>query len=73
MKKLTQYQCEICGTTYRDESECKNCETSHKAVKSCVKANYNGYKNDGAFPKNVIIEFKDGETAKYNLAGRYPV
>lgn len=29
MKKVTQYKCEICGTLYAQESDCKACEKQH--------------------------------------------
>lgn len=66
LKKLKQYQCEICNTVYNSENECQKCETAHNRIKQCIQANYNAYKNNGAYPKNIIIEFENGIKAKYD-------
>ena len=65
MKELNQYQCEICGIVYRDQSAAEKCEAAHilpKARKSIT--GYKFYK-EAKYPDYVTIEFEDGSIGRY--------
>ena len=59
---MQQYQCDICHTVYSDESACKFCESSHKIPVKIVGYKFNSIKNNGQYPKTIIIEFADVTT-----------
>ena len=65
MKILKQYQCEHCNTVYKSESECMNCESSHNIIVQIKEAAYNGIKNDGEYPKSIVVEMSDGAFVTY--------
>lgn len=66
MKEQIIYQCEICGTPYRERLACKNCEKSHKVKAAIVNARYLSQKqNQQGFPQAVELEFSDGSRAWY--------
>ncbi len=66
MKKQTIYQCEICGTVYKERIDCENCERSHKVKAAIVNTRYLSQKqNQQGFPQAVELEFSDGSRAWY--------
>lgn len=60
MKKLNQYQCDICNTVYNNENDCKRCENSHKIPVKIIGYKFNAIRNNGEYPKTVTMEFSDG-------------
>lgn len=65
MKTLSQFQCEICNTIYKSESECRNCERCHQLPTKIVNSKINSYKNDGKYPNCIDVEMADGKTIRY--------
>lgn len=57
MKKVTLYECEVCGTKYKVENECKLCEQHHRVGLQITNARYNAHDKgsvDG-FPVKIIV------------------
>lgn len=66
MKVKTLYECEICGTPYKDESKCKECESSHKKIKKIHTAQYQSYHvNQKGYPSSIEVLMDDGEKIRY--------
>ena len=67
MKELKLYQCEVCGTQYKDKLYCKNCEMSHvKPIEiSGAKWNPKNVGNDDGLPVKITVKFGNGKTATY--------
>lgn len=67
MKKLELYQCEICGTQYKNKQECQSCEKSHiKPVRiSGTKWNAKNAGCTDGLPIKVTVVFENGVTAEY--------
>ena len=61
MKKITEYQCELCGSRYKTEAEARECESIHKTpdMVGC-----GGYGKNDVFPDFIIVGV-NGETHKY--------
>lgn len=67
MKKLELYQCEICGTQYKDKAECVECEKSHVPGTKIIGYKYTP-KNVGSkdgLPVKITVKFENGKTADY--------
>lgn len=68
MKKVTSYYCEICGTPYKSEEECMDCEGYHKHLKRVA---FTGYRPVGKakcpYAEIIIIEMEDGNSAVYSF------
>ena len=62
MKKLELYQCEICGTQYKDKKACEDCEKHHVKYISVIGAKYIV---QSGLPVKVTVKFENGETADY--------
>lgn len=69
MKKITQYKCEICGTLYADENDCKACERQHKIPLNVVSAIHRAQKLCPGYPPYIIVRFDDGSERKYKREG----
>ena len=66
MKTNTRYQCEYCGTEYRDKEKCNQCENNHKKNLKIVGKKYVSFKGDNTgYPTRIEVEFDDGERAMY--------
>ena len=65
MKTLSQFQCEICNTVYKSESECRNCESCHQLPAKIVNSKFNPYKSDGQYPNYIEVEMADGKIIRY--------
>lgn len=61
MKELNQYQCEICGTVYKDRLIAEKCEASHILPQKIIGHKF--YK--AKYPEYVNIEFEDGSVGRY--------
>lgn len=71
MIKKEVYQCEVCGTQYRDKDECRKCEEFHARIPASMEQNifdtrYEPTNQNGSpFPFYLTIAFKDGRKAQY--------
>lgn len=65
MKTLSQFQCEVCNTVYKSQSECQNCESCHQRPTKITNSKFNSYKSDGQYPNYIDVEMADGKTIKY--------
>lgn len=63
MKKLTQFQCEICNIVYDSEVECKECEAIHTRSDFITNCKFNNYMYSGAYPQYMAM--KDDETIRF--------
>ena len=65
MIEVKHYICEICGTEFDNEGECRRCENGHiKPVK------FNGWSYyASSVPKVICIEFDDGNEYAYRRIG----
>ena len=57
MKKLELYECEICGTRYKDRLECERCEEHHRHNLRIIAARYNAHDqgSDDGFPVKITV------------------
>ncbi len=66
MKELKLYQCEICGTQYKNKAECKECEKRHIKPKGITGTRYLNFKdNKKGYPVLISVEMEDGFTITY--------
>nr|DAJ47644.1 MAG TPA: Rubredoxin [Caudoviricetes sp.] len=65
MKTLSQFQCEICNTVYKSETECKACENSHCLPVAIKVYKFNSYKNDGEYPQYIDVAMENGKIIRY--------
>lgn len=66
MKELKLYQCEICGTQYKNKADCKECEKRHIKAKKITDTRYLNFKNDNTgYPVSITVEMEDGFTITY--------
>lgn len=66
MKELKLYQCEICGTQYKEKNECKECEKRHIQPKKITGTRHLSYKkNQKGYPVSITVEMEDGNTVTY--------
>lgn len=63
MKELTQYQCEVCGTLYADQTKCEECEAFHESVIGVERYNYHamGMGPESKYPYTVVLRMADGK------------
>jgi len=67
MKTIKQYQCGICNTLWRSETECKNCEEAHIKIVSIIQQDFNSYKSGGEYPKRIECKMSDGSKRIFNF------
>lgn len=65
MKNLTLYVCEVCGTQYKDKSECGRCEKGHKAGFTITGARYLPYTQDETGMPVTIDVTANGKVYRY--------
>lgn len=65
MRTINQYQCECCGTLYKDASTCKACEKQHRTPTKILKADHRAMGVCAAYPLSVQLEFDDGKVVTY--------
>lgn len=65
MIELHLYQCETCGTQYKDKKECTKCEKSHIKPMKISGARYHAQKESNNYPDKVTITMADGHTIDY--------
>lgn len=66
MKTLNQFQCEICNTVYKSESECLYCERTHKLPVEIIGNKFNSYKNSGEYPQRIHVKMSDNKEITYS-------
>lgn len=65
-KKVTIYECPICGERYNTEEEADRCEKYHIQVDCIGKTRYTPYYSENhPYPTIVYVKFKNGKTLKY--------
>lgn len=65
MKIFSLFQCEICNTVYKSETECSNCEQCHQLPSQIVVNKFNSYKNGGNYPNYIEVQMTDGKNIRY--------
>ena len=65
MKELKLYQCEICGTQYKDKEMAEECEQFHSIPKKVEAIKYRSIKCNFKYPDYVNIAFNDGSIRRY--------
>ena len=66
MREISQYICEICGTSYSDRDEAIECEQSHKNMRGIVEKKYQPFTVDrSGYPLKICAEFTDGKRVWY--------
>ena len=67
MKEVKLYQCEICGTQYKEKLKAKDCEASHiKPVKiSGMKFNSMNCGSGDGLPVKITVTFENGACVDY--------
>lgn len=61
MTKVEGYKCDYCKTLYAEEDAARKCESSHVVIVSTEAI----HRKTHAFPREVIIEFSNGDSAYY--------
>ena len=66
MKKVEHYVCEVCGTEYRDEKTCYECETRHHKPVEIRGAKWVPMKeNRLGYPTQIRVKMSNGEIVTY--------
>lgn len=65
MKELKLYQCEYCGTQYKNQSECEKCESNHIHPVKIVGCKYHANKKSKEYPDYITVEMDDGKNVRY--------
>ena len=60
MKSLQLYVCEYCGTQYKSEIECEECENSHKPAVEIHDMRYHASRGICNYPDKVEMKMADG-------------
>ncbi len=67
MKKLTQFQCEICHTIYNNEKDAKLCEENHKSIVAVVRTKNQPRTIDASgYPQSIEVQMSDGKFVVYH-------
>ena len=62
MKKLELFQCEVCGTQYKNREDCQKCEKQHQKELYIAKSRYLPFTQDkSGMPISVTIMGPDGK------------
>ena len=66
MKKLEFFQCEVCGTQYKNKEDCQKCEKQHQKELYIVKSRYLPFAQDkSGMPISITITGPDGRHYTY--------
>lgn len=67
MKTITMYECELCGTRYRDQEECLECEKYHLTDLQIKRVAFDSKKvSDDGLPKILeIVSVATEQKAQY--------
>ena len=66
MKKIELYQCELCGTEYKDKKQEEECEENHVETIEIVSCKFvkKALISDG-FPISITVKSEDGREMTY--------
>lgn len=66
MKKIELYQCELCGTEYKDKKQAEECEENHVETIEIVSCKFvkKALISDG-FPISITVKSEDGREMTY--------
>lgn len=67
MKKIDLYQCEICGTQYKEKSKCQDCEKSHVKPVQIVEEKFMPKNCNGKYPVHITVKMADGKNVTYKI------
>lgn len=62
MRKLTKYQCEICGAVYDTEAEAQKCDLTHVRITG-MEVGF--YAHAAVYPSRIDVEMQDGKQISY--------
>lgn len=66
MQKLQLFQCDYCGTQYKNEKDCIDCESRHVKPKKIKSSKYVNFKdNQKGYPVSINVEMTDGTIQTY--------
>ena len=68
MKKIELFQCEICGTQFKEKTDCVKCEKNHESGKDLHIANarFLPFTQDASgMPISITLMGKNGNMHKY--------
>lgn len=67
MKEIKLYQCEICGTQYKDKLKAKDCEKSHIKPVGIMGMKFNPMNcgSEDGFPVKITVTFENGACVDY--------
>ena len=69
MIEVTQYQCEVCGTFYKDAKKCMECESFHIPVLSDQMPRYKYHAKEmgpeSKYPHAVVLKMADNTTLTF--------
>lgn len=66
MQELHLYQCDFCGTQYKNKKDCTDCESRHVKPKKIKDASYQNFKdNQKGYPTKIQVEMEDGTIQTY--------
>lgn len=66
MKKLELFQCEVCGTQFKNKDDCSRCEKGHVKELWIVKSRYLPYTQDkSGMPTTITLMGRDGSHYTY--------
>lgn len=64
MKKLILYVCGHCGTQYKEEKKCKECEKKHQT--EILSVQNQTHHAGGDYPDRIEVLFKSGKSIWYH-------
>lgn len=66
MKKIDLYQCEICGTQFKNKEDCEKCEKIHEKELRIIKSHYLPFTRDkSGMPTTITFIGPDGKNYTY--------
>ena len=66
MKKIDLYQCEICGTQFKNKEDCEKCEKIHEKELRIIKSHYLPFTRDkSGMPTTITLIGPDGKNYTY--------
>lgn len=69
MPVVNQYRCEYCGTLYKSEGLCKQCENQHRVPVKIANVEHRPMKVCAEYPWRIQIEFDNGSVVSYERNG----
>lgn len=69
MHVVNQYRCEYCGTLYKSEELCKQCENQHRTPVKIANVEHRPMRVCAEYPRSIQIEFDNGSVVSYERKG----